>query len=92
LPLFAPHRGFGHSSTVSAIVAAAVRRAGLAPARRGAHLLRHTLASSLLRRGAPMREISELLGHREPQSTEVYARVDIASLQTVAQPWPGGGR
>lgn len=92
LPVVAPHRGFRHSSTVSSIVAAALHRAGLAPVRRGAHLLRHALASSLLRRGAPMREISQLLGHREPTSTEVYARVDIASLQTVAQPWPGGGQ
>jgi len=88
----APHRGLGHSSTVSSIVAAALSRAGLAPARRGAHLLRHTLASSLLRRGTPLSEISQLLGHRAPASTEVYARVDLASLETVAQPWPGGGQ
>lgn len=88
----APHRGLGHSNVVSSIVAAALKRAGLAPAMRGAHLLRHTLASSLLRRGATMSDIGQLLGHRSPESTEVYAKVDINGLRTVAHPWPGGRR
>lgn len=92
LCLVAPHRGLGHSSTVSSIVAAALRRAGLKPARCGAHIFRHSLASSLLRRGASLSEIGQLLGHRAQASTEVYAKVDIAGLRSVAQAWPGGMR
>lgn len=88
----APYRGLGHSSTVSSIATAALRRAGLALSRRGAHLLRHTLASSLLRHGAPLHEIGQVLGHRSLASTEVYAKVDLAGLRALAQPWPGGAR
>jgi len=86
----APHRGLGHSSTVSSIVALALRRSDMSPARRGAHLLRHTLASSLLNRRTPLMEIGQLLGHRCSQSTEIYAKVDIKNLREVAQRWPGG--
>jgi site-specific recombinase XerD len=88
----APHRGLGHSSTVSSIVATALRRAGLNPPNTGAHLLRHTLASSLLGRGAGLGEIGQLLGHQAQASTEVYSKVDIRGLRSVAQPWPGGAK
>lgn len=85
----APHRGFGHSSTVSSIVAAALHRAGLTPRRRGAHLLRHTLATTLLQQGATLTEIGALLGHRNFGTTEIYAKVDFRALRPLAQPWPG---
>lgn len=86
----APHRSLGHSSTVSSIVALALRRADMKPARRGAHLLRHTLASTLLNRRTPLMEIGQLLGHRSSQATEIYAKVDIKNLREVAQRWAGG--
>ncbi len=86
----APYRGLGHSSTVSSIVALALRRANLSPARKGAHLLRHTLASSLLNHGTSLIEIGQLLGHHSSQSTEIYAKVDTKSLSAVALKWPGG--
>jgi integrase/recombinase XerD len=86
----APYRGLGHSSTVSSIVALALRRANLSPTQKGAHLLRHTLASSLLNHGASLMEIGHLLGHHSSQSTEIYAKVDTKSLSTVAHKWPGG--
>lgn len=88
----APHRGFKGSSTVSGIVAAALRRAGLNPGHRGSHLFRHTLARTLLQKGASFPEIGDLLGHRQTSSTEFYAKVDFAALRSVARPWPGGAR
>lgn len=90
----APHRGFAHPSTVSAIVSRALVRAGLAPAARGAHLLRHSLATALIRRGASLSEIGQVLRHRSPNTTEIYAKLDFEDLRDVAMPWPcaGGAR
>lgn len=87
----APHRGFAHPSTVSTIVRRAVKRAGLKPAITGAHLLRHSLATGMLRGGASMAEIGEVLRHRLPNTTEIYAKVDIDGLRTLAMPWPAAG-
>jgi site-specific recombinase XerD len=84
----APHRGFGHPSTVSTIVARALVRAGLAPAMRGAHLLRHSLATAMIRRGASLAEIGQVLRHRSPATTEIYAKLDFDALREVAMPWP----
>jgi site-specific recombinase XerD len=84
----APHRGFAHPSTVSTIVARALVRAGLVPATRGAHLLRHSLATTMVRRGASLSEIGQVLRHRSPNSTEIYAKVDFGALRDVALPWP----
>ena len=87
----APHRGFAQSATLSAIVRQALARADLHPPLKGAHLLRHSLANSMLRSGATMGEIAEILRHRELNSTEIYAKVDFQSLRPLAQPWPMGG-
>lgn len=84
----APYRGFGHSSTVTTIVARALARAGLAPPTRGAHLLRHSLATTMLRRGASLSEIGQVLRHRSANTTEIYAKVDFDALRAVATPWP----
>jgi site-specific recombinase XerD len=84
----APHRGLAHPSTVSTIVARALGRAGLVPATRGAHLLRHSLATTMVRRGASLSEIGQVLRHRSPSSTEIYAKVDFGALRDVALPWP----
>jgi site-specific recombinase XerD len=88
----APLRGFGDSITVSTIVRRALIRAGIDSARKGAHLFRHTLATDLLREGASLDEIGELLRHRSPNTTAVYAKVDLTALRTLALPWPGGVR
>lgn len=94
LRLKAPCRGLGTSAPVSQVVRRALFRAGLRPPFTGAHLLRHSLATNLLRQGAPMAEIAELLRHRSFATTEIYAKVDSRSLRALAQPWPqeGGGR
>jgi site-specific recombinase XerD len=73
---------------VSSIVRRACRRADIAPV--GAHRLRHTLACDLVAADAGLAEIGELLRHRGITSTAIYARVDVETLRTLAQPWPGG--
>jgi site-specific recombinase XerD len=74
----------------SDVVRRACRRAGLAPV--GAHRLRHALATELLAKGADLVEISQVLRHRDLATTAIYAKVDMASLRQVAQPWPGAAR
>ncbi len=88
----APLRGFAHSITVSTIVRRALIRAGVDSVRKGAHLFRHTLATDLLRQGASLDEIGDLLRHQSPNTTALYAKVDLTALRTLALPWPGGAR
>ena len=87
----APQRGFSGPSTVSTIVRRALDRAGLHPGFKGAHLLRHSLATSMIRSGASMSEIGEILRHRSPSTTEIYAKLDFEGLRSLAQPWPNVG-
>lgn len=84
----APRRGFANSIAICTIVARALTRADLHPPRTGAHLLRHTLACTLLRRGAALTEIGELLRHRSPDTTAIYAKVDVAALRALAPAGP----
>jgi site-specific recombinase XerD len=86
----APLQGLAGPSAISCIVRRALEGAGLNPELKGAHLLRHSLATDLLRRGASLGEIGQLLRHREPTTTQIYAKVDIAALRGIALPWPGG--
>ena len=79
-----------HSQTVSGVVRYACVRAHLPPM--GSHRLRHTLASELLRQGANLPEIGQVLRHRNLTSTAIYAKVDRVALRAVAQPWPGSGQ
>ncbi len=87
----APRRGFAGPSTLTTIVRRALDRADLHPALKGAHLLRHSLATSMLRSGMTMNEIGEVLRHRIPNTTEIYAKVDFHTLRALAHPWPIGG-
>jgi site-specific recombinase XerD len=84
----APWRGISPSG-IGQIVRRALKRAGLKPERTGAHLLRHSLATNMLRKGASLREIGQLLGHDHPTTTQIYAKVDIEALRTIARPWMG---
>lgn len=83
----APRRGVSRQA-IGGLVRAASVRAGL-PAH-GPHRLRHTVATGLLRQGAPLIEIAQLLRHQSVQSTVIYAKVDRHALSALAQPWPGG--
>jgi integrase/recombinase XerD len=73
-------------SVVRAVMGRACQQAGLP--RAGAHRLRHSLATGVLRAGAPLSEAGQLLRHRSQLSTSVYAKVDYARLALVARPWP----
>jgi site-specific recombinase XerD len=90
--LKAPYRGFSCSETVSSVVRRALARAGLCPPTRGAHLVRFTLATNLLRHGGSLPEVAEIRRHRHPDTTALYAKVDLNTLRTVAPRWPGARR
>jgi integrase/recombinase XerD len=86
----APHRPFAVSSSVSSLVRLALRRAGIKDApTRGANLLRHSAATSLLRAGATLDTVGTVLRHRSANTTAHYAKVDVTMLGQIAQPWPG---
>jgi len=88
----APLVGFGNSSTISSLVRRALKHAGVESVHTGAHVLRHSLATSLLQQGGSLDEIGELLRHQSPNTTTIYAKVDVTALHTLALPWPGGGQ
>jgi site-specific recombinase XerD len=73
---------------VSSVVAAAARRAGLGTI--GAHRLRHTAATQMLRAGASLPQIGQVLRHRHMSTTAIYAKTDREALREIARPWPGG--
>jgi site-specific recombinase XerD len=77
---------------LSSIVRRALIRAGIDSARKGAHLFRHTLATDLLRQGSSLEDIGKVLRHQSPNTTAVYAKVDLTMLRTLALPWPGGAQ
>ena len=88
----APRRGFASTVAVSTIVRRALELAGLDPPRKGGHILRHALACSMLRRGATLTEIGQVLRHRRADTTTIYAKVDFKALRALAPAWPGGRR
>jgi site-specific recombinase XerD len=89
LRVTAPRQGMDRC-TVAWVVRAACDRAGLP--RVGAHRLRHTAATGMLRAGASLPEIGQVLRHREQKTTAIYAKVDHAALRALARPWPVDSR
>ena len=93
LRAMAPIRGLmPGSDAIGTIVRHALERARVDAPHRGSHQFRHALAVRMLQRGASLTEIGEVLRHQSPQTTSIYARVDIGALRSLAQPWPGGAR
>jgi len=88
----APWRGLATSYAISIIVCRALKRAQVISQAHGAHQFRHALASSMLRRGATLTEIGQILRHRDPNTTRLYAKVDLTALRKLALPWPGTPR
>lgn len=84
----APFRPFVSNHCVSGVVKRALKKAGVHTAAKGAHLLRHTAATEMLRQGVPLDRIGLVLRHRSLDMTAYYAKVDIELLKQVAQPWP----
>ncbi len=85
----APIRGFKGPSGLGCVIRRSLKRAGIDAPTTGTHQFRHGLASEMLRGGASLGEIGEVLGHRHVQTTVIYAKVDLNALRTLALPWPG---
>jgi len=89
----APHKPFHDSQVLNEILLEAFTKTGLKPPTKylGSHILRHSLAMNLVRKGASLHEVSDMLRHRSRQSTMIYAKLDIDGLRSIAQPWPVKG-
>lgn len=87
LRIKAPHCGLTAGGVTQAVFAAA-QRAGLG--RVYAHRLRHTAATGMLRAGASLPEVGQVLRHRRLLSTAIYAKTNVPALRALARPWPGG--
>lgn len=81
----APRTGIS-TKTVAGVVRCACERAGVTPT--GPHRLRHTAATEMLRGGASLAEVGQVLRHRHSETTSIYAKVDLRALRTLAMPWP----
>ena len=89
LAVKAPRRAI-RADLVSDVTRRACERVGMP--RVGAHRLRHALATEMLRQGATLVEVSQVLRHRDIATTAIYAKVDLGTLRGVVQPWPGASR
>jgi site-specific recombinase XerD len=87
LRVWPPYRGL-KSNSVSCLVSRAIKRAGIDAPSFGAHLLRHSAATEMLRQGTSLETIGVILRHRSINSTAHYAKVDLPLLRSIAQPWP----
>jgi integrase/recombinase XerD len=88
-----PHRPFKDGQLLNNILRAAFAKTGLKPPTPyvGSHILRHSLATNLVQRGASLDEIGDMLRHRSRSSTMLYAKLDIDGLRSISQPWPVEG-
>ncbi len=85
-----PPRPFRHAASISAIVRGRLERIGIELSGAvGAHLLRHSLATQLVRERRPINEVADLLGHRSINTTAIYVKVALPQLTDVALPFPG---
>jgi integrase/recombinase XerD len=84
----APVGAFKTQQGIGNVVRHALVRAGIESPRHGAHQFRHGLACEMLRQGATLTEIGELLRHSNPQTTSIYAKADLPALRTLSLPWP----
>ncbi len=86
----APNRPFKDSQVINAILKEAFTATGVKPPTPyvGSHVLRHSLATNMVRAGASLEEIGDLLRHRSRATTMIYAKLDTDGLRSIAQPWP----
>jgi site-specific recombinase XerD len=86
----APFRPFAASAEIAGIIARVLDRGGIDGVPTGAHMFRHSLATGMLRAGGSLESVGAILRHSSPNTTAIYAKVDVAMLEKVAQPWLGG--
>jgi len=86
----APFRPFVDAQIVNALLRQAFNRTGLRPPQAyvGSHVLRHSLATDMLQKGASLDEIGDVLRHRSRMATTIYAQYDVEALRSIARPWP----
>ena len=91
--LRAPNGPFKDGQIVNSILKDAFAATGVKPPSPyvGSHVLRHSLATNMVRKGASLAEVSDVLRHRSRNSTMIYAKLDIDGLRSIAQPWPATG-
>jgi integrase/recombinase XerD len=87
------HRPFKDAKIINMVLEDAFQRTGLKPPQKyvGSHLLRHSLATDMLRKGASLDEVGDVLRHRSRMSTTIYAKYDLDALRSISRPWPVGG-
>ena len=89
----APYVPFLSATGISLLAKRALKRAGITGlAHRHSHVFRHTAATSMIRSGATLTEVGQVLRHRDPDTTRIYAKVDLPSLRALSLPWPGDVR
>lgn len=88
-----PHEPFRNGQVLNTILKGAFAKAGLTRPTKyvGSHILRHSLATNLVRRGASLSEVADVLRHRSRASTLIYAKLDLEGLRSIAQAWPTAG-
>lgn len=88
-----PHPPFKDAQILNTLLCNAFERTGLKPPQKyvGSHLLRHSLATDMLRKGASLDEVGDVLRHRARMTTTIYAKYDINALRSIARPWPVEG-
>jgi site-specific recombinase XerD len=87
-----PHTPLANPAVISVIVRGAIENAGVNAPRKGAHIFRHSLATEMLRQGASLDEIGQVLRHKDADTTAIYAKVDLTALRRLAVAIPGGVR
>ena len=88
----APHQPLTNATATTWITRHFLERIGLHGRRLGTHTFRHTAASQMVRNGAPLKDVADVLGHRSLRTTGLYVKLNEAALASVALPWPGGAR
>lgn len=88
----APLQAIHGQAAIASIVKSALRKAGIYQRRRTAHAFRHTLATDMRREGVSLQEIGRILRHQNPETTTIYAKVDLNSLRELTIAWPGGAQ
>jgi len=87
-----PHQPLTNAATTTWITRRFLERVGLHGRRLGSHCFRHTAACQMVRNGAPLKDVADVLGHRSLRTTGLYVKLDETALASVALPWPGGAR
>jgi integrase/recombinase XerD len=89
LTVLSPREPFS-GAAVTYLVRQFLERIGLRGARLGSHCFRHTAATLMVIKGASIKQVADVLGHKSIATTQIYVKLDAPSLQGVALPWPGG--